>query len=68
MRITLYLLLLLFNSLFLTAQTTVSGLVTENDGAPLKGAAVSIVELQRGAITDDKGRFRFDNLGNGTVI
>ena len=45
----------------------IEGQVVLNEGGePLHGAFVTIVELGRSALTDDEGRYRFDDVPAGT--
>lgn len=52
------------------AQITISGTVTDTEGAPIPYAEVYLKQLQRLENTDDAGRFEFDNVPGGkyTVV
>ncbi|MFT5385046.1 MAG: iron complex outermembrane receptor protein, partial [Saprospiraceae bacterium] len=59
----------LFFSHFLMGQTTVSGVVIDEDQEPLIGATVSVKDQPGGAITDISGRYTLDvNDSNATVV
>ncbi|MBM3265002.1 MAG: TonB-dependent receptor [candidate division Zixibacteria bacterium] len=42
-----------------------TGKITDEKNSPLIGASVMVVELRRGAQTNDKGEFRLENLPDG---
>jgi len=56
-------LLLILNISFIAAQT-IKGRVLDEKGEPLAAATVVIKELQKGASTDNEGRFRLTHLPN----
>ena len=57
-------LMLLFTTTLL-AQTTVSGLVTDKRGNPVKDANVYLEGTYDGSTSDDNGKFSFDTSENG---
>jgi TonB-dependent receptor len=48
-----------------TAQTVTGEVTDANNTFVFKGARISIVELQRSTISDDRGQFRFSNVPAG---
>ena len=54
----------------LWGQLSISGTVTDTQGVPITYAEVYLKQLQRLENTDDKGRFKFDNVPGGkyTVV
>jgi iron complex outermembrane receptor protein len=48
-----------------TAQTTIGGVVTDNDNNPLPGVSVQLGKNNNGTLTDEKGAFSFANLKAG---
>jgi iron complex outermembrane recepter protein len=64
--------LLLFGYLPVSAQTavaqdcnhTLTGVIMDNENHPMPFANVYVVELQRGTVADEKGRFTLENLCN----
>ncbi|UKT64512.1 TonB-dependent receptor [Pedobacter mucosus] len=66
MKQTLFCALFLCFSIVAFAQTaTLSGRITNNNGQPVDGATVSIKELSRSTMTDDKGKFELSGLKYG---
>ncbi|WP_420147234.1 TonB-dependent receptor [Spirosoma sp.] len=64
----LYLIALLWlSALPAWAQITISGTVSEADGATLPGAAIVIEGTYKGTFTDPKGNFQLTNVKAGTV-
>ncbi|MCE3007702.1 MAG: TonB-dependent receptor [Bacteroidetes bacterium] len=61
-------LLLLLGCLYTSAwgQNTIRGTVFDEEGQPVAGAAVLIVEQQRGTYTNTEGIFSIDKLPNGS--
>ncbi|HNZ71951.1 MAG TPA: carboxypeptidase-like regulatory domain-containing protein [Prolixibacteraceae bacterium] len=47
------------------AQNKISGKVTNQHHAPLPGATVSLPELNKGTMTNEKGEYELTNLPNG---
>ena len=43
----------------------IAGRVTSNKGLPLELVSVSLVELQKGTLTDEQGNYAFNNLAPG---
>src|SRR5690554_3030121 len=60
----LTILLLMFTSTIL-AQTTVSGLVTDKRGKPIKDVNVYLEGTYDGSTTDEQGKFSFDTSEKG---
>lgn len=60
----LYALLLGF-SIVATAQNKVSGTVTNKQNEPISGTTISIPELHKETISDENGKYVFNNLPNG---
>lgn len=58
--------LLLLCSSLCTAQTIISGAITDTKGNPLKGANVYLEGTYDGASSDDKGNFSFETTESGT--
>jgi iron complex outermembrane receptor protein len=54
-------------STMLQAQNTLSGIVTDGKNQPLKGVSVYASELHKGAVTDENGKYAFNNLPNGNL-
>ncbi|WP_338733378.1 TonB-dependent receptor [Mangrovimonas cancribranchiae] len=50
-----------------TAQT-ITGKVVDTDGASIAGASVFVTELNIGAMTNDSGAFRLNNLVQGELV
>ena len=49
-----------------TSSTTLSGTVTLGDtGKPVHGASVTILQLRRSVVTDDNGKYEFQNVPPG---
>src|SRR5687767_11962217 len=49
-----------------TGSTTLSGTVTLGDtGTPVHGASVTILQLRRSVVTNDKGKYEFQNVPPG---
>lgn len=61
-------LLLILSSYFLTAQTTVSGIVTDPKGVPIEGANVFLDGTYDGASTDARGVFSFTTTETGEQL
>lgn len=51
----------------LQAQNKISGLLTDQDNLPLAGATVFLPEINKGTVTDAKGKYEIINLPNGKV-
>lgn len=65
----IYILILTLVTGVISAQNTLSGNVTEKEsGETLIGAHVFIPDLHIGAITDEHGFFKFDDLPRGTFL
>ncbi|WP_178991065.1 TonB-dependent receptor [Winogradskyella schleiferi] len=64
----LLLLLTLISTFTMAAQDSgsISGTITEANGAPLSGATVYIKALDKGTVTDYDGKFKLDNVAAGT--
>ncbi len=61
-----FLFILIHFNLF--AQKSLSGQITDkNDSHALENIGVYVPELKRGTITDEKGKFSFENLGDGII-
>ncbi len=60
----LYALLLGF-SLVATAQNKVSGTITNKKNEPILGSTIAIPELHKETISDENGKYVFNNLPNG---
>ncbi len=60
-----YLALILFSPLILAAQSDLSGVVTDNDGHPIPGVSVHLLNPDRGTITQPDGKFAFTSLDEG---
>ncbi|MDR2956326.1 MAG: carboxypeptidase-like regulatory domain-containing protein [Prevotella sp.] len=60
-RIIFFYILILFNITYLFADE-IKGTVIDEEGTPLASATVVIKELEKGIITDSKGRFKFTGL------
>nr|WP_297915403.1 TonB-dependent receptor [uncultured Allomuricauda sp.] len=60
------LVLFLFTVTSVCGQFTVSGIVTDDDGAPLEGAEVYLRQAQTLSITDEDGRFAIENVKEGS--
>ena len=56
---------LLFSPVFAQAQTTISGKVTDQDGAPLESASVFLQDTDFGTVSDEKGQYIIDNVADG---
>ncbi|MEM8906854.1 MAG: carboxypeptidase-like regulatory domain-containing protein, partial [Bacteroidota bacterium] len=52
--------LLVFSTAWAFGQATISGTISDNDGAPLIGANIYIAEIDRGTITDVEGKYRLE--------
>lgn len=61
------LLIVLFSPLFLTAQGTLRGNVTDEKNQPVAGATVYIENLRRGTLTEADGSFEIQNLQEGNL-
>ncbi|MBO9583260.1 MAG: TonB-dependent receptor [Flavobacterium sp.] len=59
--------LILGFSSILTAQNSVSGIVTDNQNKPLPGVSVYAPELHKGTTTDANGKYELNNLPNGSL-
>lgn len=55
----------LFFGQLLFAQISLTGIVADENGAPLAGANVWVLDTRIGAVTDERGRFRLANLDPG---
>ncbi|MEP5340890.1 MAG: TonB-dependent receptor [Algibacter sp.] len=53
------------SSLVYSQNTKVLGIVTDDQEAPLLGAHIQIIELNKRTITDEEGFFSFDKLSDG---
>lgn len=58
--------ILIFWSVAIMAQSTISGIVTTNKGLPISGANVYLDGTYDGGTTDDKGAFSFSTNETGT--
>jgi outer membrane receptor protein involved in Fe transport len=63
---TLFSALMLFVSVFVFAQGTVSGVVSDKDGVPVVGVNVYLQNTKKGTSTDFDGKFTIQNVENGT--
>ncbi len=54
-------------STILHAQNTVSGTITDARNQPIIGVSVYAPEVQKGTITDEKGKYVLTNIPNGAV-
>ncbi len=63
----LFLVFLLFCSLNLSAQT-VSGMVKDDSGSPLAGAAVLVKGTKNGVVTDNNGAFTLKDVAKGSTL
>ncbi len=61
-RLLFFLFVSLIFSFSVRAQTSLSGKVFDTDGNPLVGATVQISSLNKGAVTDDDGSYKIENL------
>jgi iron complex outermembrane receptor protein len=61
----IFALILGFSSL-LSAQNTVTGIVSDLQNKPLPGVSVYAPELHKGTTTDENGKYEFTNLPNGS--
>jgi len=57
--------LLLGFSIVATAQNKVSGTVTNKQNEPISGTTITIPELHKETISDENGKYVFNNLPNG---
>lgn len=62
----LYMALLLGLSLFAHAQNKLSGTVSDAGGKAVGGATVSLPEIHKETVSDENGKYSFNNLPNGT--
>jgi TonB-linked SusC/RagA family outer membrane protein len=46
---------------------TISGVVTDEKGEPIPGVTVKVKDQNFGATTNEKGRFKIENIGTGTA-
>ncbi|MCI4666629.1 MAG: SusC/RagA family TonB-linked outer membrane protein [Bacteroidia bacterium] len=53
---------------FVSAQTTVTGVVTSEDGTGLAGATVLIKGTTTGALTDNAGKFQLGSVGSDATL
>ncbi|WP_340113360.1 TonB-dependent receptor [Maribellus mangrovi] len=60
--------LLLISAIFVTAQTNISGVVTDKHGEPITGVNIFIEDTYDGASSDDEGRFSFRTTENGKQV
>ncbi len=51
----------------LQAQNSISGTVSNTANQPLKGVSIYIPELHKGTITNENGKYLFNNLPNGSI-
>ena len=51
----------------LSAQNSVSGIVTDNQNNPLPGVSVYAPEIHKGTTTDANGKYELNNLPNGSL-
>lgn len=51
-----------------TPQLPVNGTVTNDKGAPIEGASVTVIGTTKGAITDSKGSFRLSASQDATLL
>lgn len=53
-----------------TAQTTITGQITDDEGNPLPGANVVVAETRQGTATDETGLYRIDDVpaGDYTIV
>lgn len=64
----LIILSLLLTSLFSSAQTVITGVVTDNKKQPVPGASITLKDTYDGATTDSTGKFRFKTFEKGQHI
>lgn len=64
----LFFLILAFLSVYINAQTTISGVVTDSKKNPILGANVFLDGTYDGASTDDKGAFTFTTSETGEQL
>jgi vitamin B12 transporter len=64
----LIILSLLLTSLFASAQTVITGVVTDNKKQPVAGASLAIKGSYDGATADSSGKFRFKTFEKGQQI
>ncbi|MEG2103479.1 MAG: carboxypeptidase-like regulatory domain-containing protein, partial [Flavobacterium sp.] len=51
----------------LSAQNSVSGIVTDTQNQPMPGVSVYAPELHKGTTTDANGKYELNNLPNGSL-
>ena len=54
-------------SIFLSAQNTISGTLTNDKKQPIIGVSVYAPELHKGTSTDENGKYTLSNLPNGKI-
>jgi hypothetical protein len=59
--------MLLFTSFVVNAQKTISGIITDENGVPLPGATIVVVETNDGTTTDFNGNYTI-NAAEGQTI
>lgn len=60
--------LFIITSSFTVAQNQINGIITNiEDGKPLSGADILILDQNTGTVTDEKGEFIINNLPNGKI-
>ncbi|MBS4065256.1 MAG: TonB-dependent receptor [Chitinophagaceae bacterium] len=64
----LIILFLLLTSLFMQAQTVITGTITDNKKQPVPGASLAIKGSYDGATADSSGRFRFKTYEKGQQV
>jgi len=58
-------LLFIFSSTFLMAQSTISGKINDESGSPLTGVNIQLLGTEINAKTDTEGFYQIENLSNG---
>lgn len=64
----LIILFLLLTSLFVGAQTVITGVVTDTKKQPVPGASITLKDTYDGATSDSTGKFRFKTFEKGQYI
>jgi len=66
MKTTILTITVFFCAIFATAQTTISGTVTDTKGNPIEGANIYLDGTYDGASSDENGNFNFESTETGT--
>jgi len=66
MKTTILTITVFFYAIFATAQTTISGTVTDTKGNPIEGANIYLDGTYDGASSDENGNFNFESTETGT--